>query len=210
MFLSRPRAAVLGAVVVSLALTACAPPGQPAAAGVAASYEGTDVTNARVDDIYESWLNGTKGQDVANRRQILTVEVLREDLLAKCEELGYPVQWSTAEQYADQWIQFKGQQGEADDNMIEATQGILALWIVAYTDPTFANLREVSDNVEASIVASHRSGAYSTDALIDSVQLAMQTAENKQLGGQFSYTEFQNASAFVDEDRPWFDRGTSS
>lgn len=213
MLLKRSRAAVigtaLGAALITLALTACAPPGQPANPGVAASYEGNDITNVHIDDVFQAWLDDTKGQDVANRRQILTIELLRDDLLAKCKELGYPVPWSTAKQYADQWITFKGQQGTASDDMIAATQGILALWIVAYTDPTFKNLTEISDHVGKTAVVSPRSGEYSTGALLASVQAAMQSAEDKQLGGQFSYTEFQNVSAFADEDRSWFDRGGS-
>lgn len=210
MFFSRPRAAVLGAAIVALAVTACAPPGQPANPGVAANYEGSDVTNVHIDNVSQAWLDDTKGQDVANRRQILTIELLRDDLLAKCEELGYPVTLGTAEQYANNWIMFTGQQGEASDEVIAATQGIVALWIVVYTDPTFGNLREISDHVAKSAVVSPRSGAYSTDDLIASVQAAMQTAEDKQLGSQFGYIEFQNVSAFGDEDRAWFDRGGSA
>jgi hypothetical protein len=177
---------------------------------VAATYEGTDVTNVQVDAIYQAWLDGTQGQDVANRRQILTIEVLRDDLLAKSEELGYPVAWSTAETYANQWIQFKGQQGEAADEMISATQGILALYIIAYSDPTLETLRALSDTAALSIIASPRSGAYSTDALLNSVQAAIQSAEDKQLGSQFSYTEFQNVSAFTDAENDWFDSGATT
>lgn len=210
MFLSRPRAAVLGAALVTLALTACAPPGQPGEPGVAATYEGTDITNVAVDAIQQAWLDDTKGQDVANRRQILTIELLRDDLLAKCEELGYPVAMSTAETYADQWIMFKGQQGEASDETILATQGILALYIVAFSDPTLATLAEISDKAEAGVVASPRSGTYSTEALLGDVKTAMQNAEDKNLGSQFSYTEFQNVAAFTVSDREWIDETPAS
>jgi len=209
MFLSRPRAAVLGAALVTLALTACAPPGQPGDPGVAATYEGAEVTNVQIDAIQQAWLDDTKGQDVANRRQVLTIELLRDDLLAECEELGYPVPMSTAETYADQWIQFKGQSGEASDELILATQGILALYIVAFSDPTLASLTEISDKVSESVVASPRSGTYSTDALVQDVQAAMQSADDKGLGSQFSYTEFQNVAAFTVSDREWIDEGVS-
>ena len=56
---------------------------------------------------------------------------------------------------------------------------------------------------------SPRSGVYDTDTLIESVQKAMKSAEDQQLGTQFSYTEYQNVSAFTDEDRSWFDRGAT-
>jgi hypothetical protein len=207
MRLKRSRAAVLGAALVTLALAACAPPGQPGLPGVAAEYEGTDITNAHVDEVYQAWLDDTQGKDVANRRQVLTIELLRPDLLAKSKELGYPITWSLAKTYADQWITFKGVQGTASDDMIAATQGILALYVLASLDPTLASIKELSDNVAKTAVVSPRSGVYSTDALLSSVQNAMQSAQDQQLGSQFSYTEFQNVSAFADESRSWFDRG---
>ncbi|MGC4174526.1 hypothetical protein [Demequina sp.] len=204
------RAALVGAALITVTLTACAPPGQDGAPGVAATYEDVTVTNANIDQIYQAWLDDTKGTDVANRRQILTIELLKEDLLAKCKELGYPVTWSLAESQADQWIAFKGQQGEPSDDMIAATQGILALYVVVNVDPTFETLTEISDKVEAEADVSPRSGDYSTSTLIASVQAAMQSAENQQLGTQFSFVEYQNVNAFADTERPWFDRGTSA
>ena len=209
MRLKRSRAAVLGAAVITLVLTACAPPGQPGDPGVAATYESETVTNAGIDEIYQAWLDDTQGTDVANRRQILTIELLRNDLLAKCKELGYPVTWSVAQSQANQWITFKGIQGTASEPMISAVQGILALYIVANVDPTLADLKEISEKVAKSAQVSPRSGVYDTDTLIESVQKAMKSAEDQQLGTQFSYTEYQNVSAFTDEDRSWFDRGAT-
>ena len=205
MAFSRFRAAALGAAAITLTLTACAPPGQQGDPGVAAAYEGTTVTNVNVANIEEAWAVDTGSKDVANRRQILTIELLRDDLLAKCKELGQPVSLETAKSYADLWITFKGEQGEASDEVIAATQGILALALIAYADPTYATLKEISDNVAKSAVVSPRSGVYSTDALLSSVQQALQSAEGQQLG-QFAYTEFQNVSAFTDADRDWFVR----
>mgnify|MGYP000973059903 CR=1 FL=1 len=202
---TRSRAAVLGAAAVMLTLTACAPPGQDGAPGVAANYGKTVITNADVDATYQAWLNDTMGQDTANRRQVLTIELLRDDLLAAAKDQGYPVTRATAKQFADQWIIFKGQQGKASEETILATQGIIALMVVAYNDPTLNAVREISDKVAAEANISPRSGEYSTDALLTSIQAAMKSAEDQQLG-QFSYTAFQNVSAFVDADRPWFDR----
>ena len=202
----RFRAAALGAAAITLTLTACAPPGQGGAPGVAATYEGHTVTNTVIAAIDAAWTFDTKGKDVANRRQILTIELLRDDLLAKCKELGTPVSLTTAKSYADQWITFKGETGEASDEVIAATQGILALTVVVYSDPTLDSLRTISDNAAKTAQVSPRSGEYSTDALLASVNTAMQSVQNQQLG-QFAYTEFQNVTAFKDEDRAWFDRG---
>lgn len=204
----RSRAAVLCAVVAAVSLAACAPPGQVGQPGVAATYEDTSVTNAKVDEIYQAWLNDTEGQDVANRRQILTTELLRDDLLAKCAELGYPITTATATSYANQWISFKGVKGTASPDMILATQGVLALYVVASADPTLKSLKDISDKVAKAAVVSPRSGVYSTNALLASVQAAMKSAQDQQLGDQFSFTEYQNVSAFTDENRSWFDRGT--
>jgi len=207
MRLKRSRLAVLGAAATVLTLTACAPPGQEGDPGVAATYEGTDVTNAGVNVTYQAWLNDTKGTDVANRRQILTIDLLQDDLLAKCKDLGYPVTWATATNYANNWITFKGVTGTASEAMISATQGILALYVVANVDPTLGDLKTISDKVAKTVVVSPRSGVYSTDELLASVKAAMKSAEDQQLGTQFSYTEYQNVSALTDEDRSWFDRG---
>jgi len=209
MRLKRSRAAVLAAALVTLSLTACAPPGQPGNPGVAATYEDQTVTNAGIDLIYKAWLDDTQGTDVANRRQILTIELLRDDLLARCKELGYPVTWSVAESQANQWITFKGVQGTASDAMIRSTQGILALYIVANVDPTLGDLKKISDKVAKSANVSPRSGVYDTDALLTDVKKAMKSAEDQQLGQQFSFTEYQNVSAFTDENRSWFDRGAT-
>jgi len=210
MLLKRSRAAVLAAALITVTLTACAPPGQPGNPGVAATYEGTDVTNQDIDSIYQAWLDGTQGTDVANRRQILTIELLRDDLLAKCKEAGYPVTMTLAEAQANQWIMFKGQQGTATEPMIKSTQGILALYVVVNLDPSLGDLKEISEQVAQSAQVSPRSGESSTEQLLTDVRNAMQSAEDQQLGSQFSYTAYQNVSAFTDEDRSWFDRGGSS
>jgi len=210
MRLKRSRIAVLGAAALMLTLTACAPPGQEGTPGVAATVGDVVVTNQQVDDTYSAWLYDTKGKDAANRRQVLTIALLSPALLAKCKELGYPITPATAASYATQWLAFKGVQGTPSEDMITATQGILALYVLANVDPTLDAVRQVSDSVAASAVVSPRSGEYSTDALIDSVKKAMQSAQDQQLGSQFSFTEFQNVSAFTDESRPWFDRGSTT
>lgn len=203
---TRSRAAVLGAAAVMLTLTACAPPGQDGDPGVAATYDGTVITNAQLDATYQAWVEETKNQDTANRRQVLTIELLREPLLEAAKDQGYPITKATAKTFADQWLTMKGQTAQASEELVLATQGVIALMVVAYNDPTFGELRAISDKVAAEASVSPRSGEYSTDALIASVQAAMKSAEDQQLG-QFSYTAFQNVSAFVDADRPWFDRG---
>ena len=38
----------------------------------------------------------------------------------------------------------------------------------------------------------------------------MQTAEEKGLGSQYSYTEFQNVAAFTVSDREWIDDAAAS
>ena len=210
MRLKRSRVAVLGAAALVLTLTACAPPGQQGTPGVAATFDGNVVTNQQVDATYNAWLYDTKGKDAANRRQVLTIALLTPALMDKATEMGYPITIPTAQAYASQWLAFKGVQGTPSDDVVAATQGILALYVLASVDPSLDAVREVSDTVAASAVVSPRSGEYSTDALLDSVHKAMQSAQDQQLGTQFSFTEFQNVSAFTDESRPWFDRGSGT
>lgn len=194
------------AAVAAVTLAACAPPGQDGAPGVAATYGDVTVTNARLGDIVEAWALDTDGSDIANRRQALTIDLLRDDLLAAADELGYPIHRAVAEEYAQQWIFLKGASGEPSPEVIDATQGVLALTVVVGADPTLVTLAELSDRVAESVVVSPRNGVYSTAALIDSVNAAMTSAQQQDLG-QFGFTEFQNVSAFMDEDRDWLDRG---
>lgn len=206
MSLHRPRAAALAAIVIALVLTACAPPGQPGDPGVSATYDGYTITNARVDAVYQAWLDDTQGKDVANRRQVLTIEMLRPALLKAAAGLGTTVHRSDAVTYARAWIQFKGLKGEPTAPMVDAVQGILALTIVAYQDPNLTILRKLSDDAAKKAIVSPRVGVYSTDAFLKTVEGAISSAQNQSLG-QFSFTEMQNVSAFTDESRNWLDRG---
>lgn len=201
----RPWAAASGAAAIMILLAACAPPGQAGDPGVAATFESTAVTNQHLADVESAWRTDTQEKDAPNRRQALTIELLRPALLEKSKELGYPISRAIAEAYAKQWLVYTGSEGEPSDEVVTATQGILALYTVTYSDPSLASLREVSDSVAAGVVVSPRSGVYSTDVLLSSVGAAMQTAESQQLG-QFGFTEFQNVTAFADDDRSWFAR----
>ena len=206
MTLHRPRAAAFAAIVFALVLTACAPPGQSGDPGVSATYDGYTITNARVDEVYQAWLDDTQGKDVANRRQVLTIELLRPALLQAATGLGTTVHRTDAELLAREWIKFKGLQGEPSPAMVDAVEGIVALAIVAFQDPNLELLRKVSDDAAKSAIVSPRVGVYSTDAFLETVEGAITSAQNQSLG-QFSFTELQNVSAFTDEDRSWLDRG---
>lgn len=206
MTLHRPRAAVLAATVIALVLTACAPPGQPGDPGVAATYDGYTITNARIDAVYQAWLDDTQGKDVANRRQVLTIELLRPALLKASTALGTTVHRAQAEAFAKAWIRFKGLKGDPSPAMVDAVQGIIALTVVAYQDPDHAILRKLSDDAAKSAIISPREGVYSTDAFLTTVDAALASAQNQSLG-QFSFTELQNVSAFTDGSPSWLDRG---
>jgi len=197
--------AALAAVVISVSVAACAPPGQDGAPGVAVVYGDTTITNVELGDIVSSWAEDTDGKDIANRRQALTIDLLTDDLLVAADELGYPIHRAVAEEYAQQWIFLKGASGVPSEDVINATQGVLALTVVVGADPSLLTLTEISDKVEAESIVSPRNGIYSTAALIESVNAAINSAQQQDLG-QFSFTEFQNVSAFVDEDRDWSNR----
>jgi len=204
----RVPAALAAAVVsvgLSVSLAACAPPGQEGDPGVAATYGDTTVTNVDLGNIVGAWAEDTEGGDIANRRQALTIALLTDPLLAAADELGYPIHRTVAEEYAQQWIYLKGATGKPSEEVIQATQGVLALTVVIGADPTLQKLTEVSDAVEASAIVSPRSGVYSTAALLETVNDAITSAQQQDLGA-FSFTEFQNVSAFVDEDRAWSSR----
>lgn len=185
-----------------LALTACAVPGQEGAPGVAAIYHGATITNEQVESVYQAWVVDTEARDTANRRQVLTIELLRPQLLEAAAELGYEVKREDAEEYARQWLRFHGLGGEPSEEMIDATHGIFALALIAFSQPDYSVLTEIAEDVEANAVLSPRSGVFSAQTFLASVEGARRAALGQELGA-FSYIEFQHVIGLVETDRPW-------
>jgi hypothetical protein len=164
------------------------------------------VTNVEIDTIYQAWVEETAGQDAANRRQIITIELLRPQLLAATDELGYTLTRQEATSTATQWLRFAGATGEPSEVLIDNVEAIFALALLAFIDPEYRILGEIAQDVEANAVLSPRAGVFHAATFLDQVESAKQAALGQELGA-FSYIEFQHVVGVVDADTPWLDRG---
>lgn len=188
--------------LLALALAGCAVPSQDIPPGAAFTYDGKTVTNAEIDAIYQAWVYDTQGKDAPNRRQVLTIEAVREEALAAAqpfiEDGTISLNDAEAVRVAEAWLGFLGlNDAEPSPEMAHAAQGIFALALVAYTDPDGSVIRGIGERVEARVQGSPRSGTFDADVFAQSVLDAMTAAQSQDLQA-FSFTALQNVNGFVD------------
>ncbi|MEX0913844.1 MAG: hypothetical protein WDZ57_02715 [Demequina sp.] len=210
--MTQPRLRHLFAATVSalaLTLVGCAVPGQEAAPGVAAQYDGRTVTNAHVDEVYEAWVTDSQGIVVPiQRRSIITIELLGPTLIAESEAQGFLISDSAATDLAREWISLMGGQGEPSPQTVESVRAIFALGVLSVlgTEDGNATLTQIAEDVEANAVFSPRSGEFSVDLFLQSVTDATDWAISQQLGSYF-YTAYLDVNGLVEPASPWIDRG---
>lgn len=198
---SRLAVAALGA----LALAGCAVPGQPASAGTASVYDGTTVTNAQVDATFSAWVEDTRGMRVSTRDEVLTMELLHDDLVAASTASGRPFHTSDAARLATAWLQSMGITEEPSPELVRSFEAQFALAMLAL-DGSDDDLVRIINSVKDSAVISPRSGEIDVEAFLASVDDARTTADQRQLGAQ-AFIPFQHVSAFSDASASWIDRG---
>src|SRR5690606_17111354 len=71
----------LAVALLALATVGCSVPSSDLDPGAAFTYDGRTVTNAEIDAIYTAWVYDTRGKDTPNRRQVLTIEAVREEAM---------------------------------------------------------------------------------------------------------------------------------
>ena len=191
-----------------LALTGCASTGADGNAGEMVRYGEHTLSSGDIEAVFNMWVDETEGTDVANRLQIATLEILRDDLLAKAEEVGAPVIRADAQTYAQLWLDFKGIQGTPSEEMVDAVEPVLALAALAYQPNGFELLRDLALNAEGKIVANPRIGRFDTGVFLENVNQAVTSADRQMLQG-FSFTAFQNVVGFAEADTPWTSRSVN-
>lgn len=190
------------AALVALALAGCSVPSSDLDPGAAFTYDGETVTNAEIDAIYQAWVYDTQGKDAPNRRQVLTIEAVREEAIAAAqpfiEDGSIKLNDAEAKRVAEAWLGFLGlNEAEPSPEMAHAAQAIFALALVAYTDADGTAIRGIGDRVEAKVQGSPRSGTFDSDVFVQSVLDAMTAAQSQDLQA-FSFTALQNVNGFVD------------
>lgn len=203
--MSHVRSRLAVAIVGALALAGCAVPGQDAPAGTASVYDGTTVTNAQVDATFAAWIDDSDGELASSRDEVLTLELLHDDLLAACAERGTPIHTGLAERLTTGWFQGMGITTTPSDEVVRAFEAQFALTVLAI-DADGSALVEIINAAKDSAVVSPRSGEVDVDAFLASVANARATAEQNQLGQQ-SYIPFQHVNAFSHADASWLSRG---
>jgi hypothetical protein len=192
------RVAVVALLV--LALAGCAVPGQTLSPGTAYAHDGAEVSNAYIDAIYQAWSIETQGAILPNRRNVMTLDAAREPAVALAIE-AVPDSAPTftqenAESIAKQWYAVKGVTEDPSPAVVESAQGAYAVFVLAYADPTMALVRQLGEELEASIDGSPRAGTFDADAFVASVELAMKNADDEGLQ-QFGFAAFYRINGFV-------------
>lgn len=214
----RLRLAFAALTAAVLALSACAVPGQPGNPGVAGILGDHEVTNQQLDQINQAWLDETYGEDVpTSRRHILTVELMRPQLMEAMTELGYEIDGEAA---ATQWLSFARSRGmqadretaeqitplEPSPELVHSVESYLALAVLSWTQPDQSILRAIAEDVENNAVLSPRSGEFSAEQFLAELLRAESAVLSQQLEIVF-YTEFQHVTGFSEAERDWLDRG---
>jgi len=203
--MTHARSRLIVAAAGALVLAGCAVPGQDAAAGTAAEYHGTTVTNEQVDATFAAWAEDSEGRLVSTRDEALTMELLHDDLLAASAELGYAIYTSDARNLATQWFVGLGITETPSDALVHSFESQFALTVLAYNDGT-EQLTAIIESAEADAAVSPRAGQIDPEAFLAAVANAKAEADQTQLG-QMSFIPFQHVSAFSDAGASWQARG---
>lgn len=199
--MSHARSRIAVAALGVLALAGCAVPGQDASAGTASEYQGTTVTNAQVDATFAAWVQGTNGALVASRSEVMTMELLHDDLLAACEEIGTPIHTSEAEMTAQQWFTSLGVATAPSADFVHSFESQLALAVLVLTGHKDL-LDGIITDAAAHAKVSPRAGQIDVDGFRASVDAAAAASTKQDPFGQF-----QHVNAFSSAHTSWIDRG---
>jgi len=199
----RRRLTVLAAS--SLLLAGCAVPGE-GTPGVAAVVDGETLTSAELDAIAAAWQEDSDGAIVPDRQALATAALFGPDLVEVVAEQDVVITESIATDYAGAWLEFVGVENpDPSETVVESVTNILALYVVANTDPGGDVLRTLVDGVDEDAEFSPRLGELSADAFVESAQSAIGTAEVMSLGN-YAFTPFIAVSAFTDAGASWVAR----
>lgn len=192
-------AAVLGSALV---LAGCAVPGQPQAPAVAAAAAQTTLTNAEVTDLYDAW--AYEAHQPVTRQQAVTLELMRQPMLDRIDELGLQYSRFSMEQAAAQVKSTEEVAGEPSEALVdgfEATYLIAAFTMIPEDDSL---MREIAEEVAATTTVSPREGDFDVDQLLASIAEVSETAASMATAGQPAwFTEFNVANMFVAGGQEW-------
>ena len=197
------RRAIAGALAGSaLLLAGCAVPGQPAAAGTAAELDGVVLTNDHVSELYDVWIEDIGAP--ANRRQVITLELMRGALLDATDQIDFDYTRSISRAQAEGLLELQGVTDDPSEDLIDAVEASLLIAAFTVLTEDTSVIASVAQQVEADAVTNARTGTFSADAFMQSLEITAQKATAAAQEGQPSwFLEFNDVVGLVESDSPW-------
>jgi len=197
------RRLLAGAVAGSaLLLAGCAVPGQPAQAGTAAEVDGTVLTNEHVSALYDVWLEEIGNP--ANRRQVITMEMMREPLAAHAEEIEFQHTRAQARAQAEGFLSLQGVSEEPSEDLVDAFEAALLLAAFTVLPEDTSVIQSVAEEVEATAVTNSRTGDFSAEAFMQSLTVTSEKAvAAANQGVPAWFLEFNDVVGLVEPESPW-------
>lgn len=198
------RHRVLSGVLAGAAvlLAGCAVPGQPAGPGAAAVYEGETLSNERIVALQEAWED--EAAEPAGRRNVITLELMREPLLAATDQIGYEYHRTMAVQQAQMVLRVQGIQGEPSEELVDAIEGAFLLAAFTLVPEDTSVLQSVAEQVEAEAVVSPRSGEFSAEQFMATAYQAVEIAtQEANQGSPVWFVNFNDVNGLVTPESPW-------
>ncbi|WP_152648031.1 hypothetical protein [Demequina sediminicola] len=186
----------------ALLLTGCAVPGQEGSPASAVEYHDEVITNERVADLFSAWTN--EAHVTVDRRSVVTLELLREPLLERVDELGVSYSRDTINQIADVLKQQAGVEGVASDELVDAVEASFLVATYVTTPQGSEILAEIVTSIGDDAVSSTRTGEWSEEEFTRTVEIATPMALEKAQAGDVRWiADMSVTKAFVDVDQPW-------
>lgn len=201
---ARRRAMVAALAGAALLMTGCAVPGQEGRPGSAVEFHdsGRDaITNARVAELSDAW---DEAGVTLNRRQIITLELLREPLRDAASDIGLQYSRSTMESQAQLLLQTQGAEGEPSEALVDNVEAAFLLAGFTFLPQDSSVLHAIAAQIEDDAVLSIRSGDFTADQLIASVaEVAPAAADLANQGQPVWFVALGSVDGMTDIDTPW-------
>jgi hypothetical protein len=201
------RRRIVGAVAVlaTLALSACAVPGQ-GEPGIAATYGDRVVTNQQVLDMSQAYED--LGTVSSAPGEPLTMLLLGPDLVAEATRLGMPLTDEKVQTSAEDWIAYNKVGGTVTPAALELVRDLYSLFYLFTSTDGIAVLEKAGTDAAAGVVASPRYGTFTLPQYVQTVN----TAYNDAIVGQTSlkgllFTPFKQVSGFAGASPTWVSGG---
>lgn len=198
------RHRVLSGILAGAAvlLAGCAVPGQSAAPGTAAAYDGTTLTNERIAALETAW--DEEAAEPAGRRNVITLELMREPLLAATDQIDYEYHRTMAVQQAQLALRMQGVDAEPSEDFVDAIESAFLLAAFTLIPEDTSVLQSVAEQVEAEAVLSPRSGEFNADQFMATTAAAVEVAtQEANQGSPIWFVNFNNVNGLVPPESPW-------